>query len=146
MRGVDIWQLANVITLIVTGASALHIWSWYSEQRLAYPTLTGIDQRICYLNMRIAKLFAVGILFIFGLGCYELWQGHLVDMRGTVAHPARPASYVVNGTVAFTLIWCYACWGVVQFRRLLVWVLRGDDEARDEQTPRSFLDRKRRTG
>lgn len=116
-RMLDLWIDANAITLLATTVSMTLTWRWHQANRAAAARETGPVLGVLRLNMLLARLWLALNAAVFLLGLYLIEVARGIDRAASAAHPARIPSYVVSGTVAFTCIWVFACWGAWTLRR-----------------------------
>jgi hypothetical protein len=112
MRAIDAWQLANLVTLFATTISMTLTSQWHAANARAARTETGAVLAILRLNLLLARLWFALNLAVWLLGGWLILVAHGIDVAASAAHPARVASWVVQGTVFFTCIWTAACAGV----------------------------------
>lgn len=114
---IDQWIDANLLTLLVTVISIVRCWGWHQDNRRVLPRLTGRDAALCRLNLTVARWFIGVNAAVFLLGLYLVQVARDIDRAASAAHPARVPSYVVQGTMAFAVIWTAVSIGVWWFRR-----------------------------
>lgn len=112
MRSIDLWMGANLITLFATTISMTITAQWHGANLRAARTETGAVLAILRLNVLLCRLWLGVNAAVWLLGGWLILVAHGIDVAASAAHPARVASFVVEGTVFFTVIWTGACVGV----------------------------------